>query len=232
VIPDIVSDHPVLAALAVVLVLLLLIVLGVWFRRRRTGAPPPLPPRTLQPEPAPLPALSLDSFAPLPPRASRPTPIPPPGPVASSAPVSAPVSAPTSAPASTPVSAPAGLLVVDDSAVARVLLRKLFEAAGHRVDVAADGDEALALLENKRYAVLVTDLEMPKLNGFQLIAAVQASPANNDLPIVAITGHDEMSARVHDMKGLYGIFKKPWNDSELLQRVTNLATMRRSAAAG
>jgi CheY-like chemotaxis protein len=142
------------------------------------------------------------------------------------------VSAPASASASTAVGAPAGLLVVDDSAVARVLMRKLFEAAGHRVDVAADGEEALALLESKRYSVLVTDLEMPRLDGFQLIAALQASPANDDLPIVAITGHDELSARVHDMKGLYGIFKKPWNDSELLQRVNNLATLRRAAANG
>lgn len=231
-IPDIVSGHPVLAAFTVVLVLLLVIVPGVWFRRRRNGAPPRLPARTPRPEPAPLPALSLDSFAPLPPRAARPTPIPPPRPAAPSPPVSAPAGASASAPASTPVSAAAGLLVVDDSAVARVLMRKLFEAAGHRVDVAADGEEALALLESKRYAVLVTDLEMPKLNGFQLIAAVQASPANDDLPIIAITGHDELSARVHDMKGLYGIFKKPWNDTELLQRVTNLARLRRQAANG
>lgn len=226
--PDFVADHPVLAAFAVVLVLLLLIVLVGWFRRRRTGARPPLPPRATRPDPTPLPALSLDDFAPLPPRAARPAPAPPPRPVVPSTPVSSPLSTP----ASSPGSAPALLLVVDDSAVARVLLRKLFETAGHRVDVAADGEEALALLENKRYAVLVTDLEMPKLNGFQLIAAVQASPANNDLPVVAITGHDEMSARVHDMKGLYGIFKKPWNDRELLQRVTNLATLRRPVVTG
>ena len=137
-----------------------------------------------------------------------------------------------SVPVSTLVSVPVSLLAVDDSAVARVLLRKLFEAAGYRVDVAADGDEALALLESKRYAVLVTDLEMPKVNGFELIAAVQSNPASSDLPIIAITGHEELSARVHDMKGLYGIFKKPWNESELLQRVTNLARLRRLAANG
>ena len=235
-IADFIEDYPVLTAFAAALVLLLLIVLGVWFWRRRTGARRRLPPRASRPDPAPLPALSLDSFAPLPPRAARPTPTPPPRPVAPSVPVSVPVIAPVRmpviAPVSMPVSAPVSLLVVDDSAVARVLLRKLFEAAGHRVDVAADGDEALALLENKSYAVLVTDLEMPKVNGFELIAAVQSNPASSDLPIIAITGHEELSARVHDMKGLYGIFKKPWNDTELLQRVTNLARLRRLAANG
>jgi CheY-like chemotaxis protein len=228
VIADFVADHPVLTVFAVVLVLLLPIVLALWLRRRRAVRLPTLPPRTLRPDPAPLPALSLDSFAPLPPRAARPAPAPPSRPAAPATPVSAPAGAtPVPQPAE-----PAGLLVVDDSAVARVLLRKLFEAAGHRVDVAADGEEALALLDSKRYAVLVTDLEMPKLNGFELIAAVQASPAGNDLPIIAITGHEELSARVHDMKGLYGIFKKPWNETELLQRVTNLARLRRLAANG
>jgi len=228
VLPDFVADHPVLTAVAAVLALLLLIVLGLWFRRHRTGTPPPLPPHAARPDPAPLPALSLDSFAPLPPRVARPAPTPPPRPAAPSAPVSTPVSAPTNVRPNLPVS----LLVVDDSAVARVLLRKLFEAAGHRVDVATDGDEALALLDSKRYAVLVTDLEMPKVNGFELIAAVQSNPSSSDLPIIAITGHEELSARVHDMKGLYGIFKKPWNDTELLQRVTNLARLRRLAANG
>lgn len=222
--PDFVADQPVLAIFAA-MGLLLLFALAVWFWWRRSGAarPPAPPPRAPRPDrAAPLPALSLDSFAPLPPRATRPTPAPPPRPVAPVATVNAPTNMPFSAPAS--------LLVVDDSAVARALLRKLFEGAGFVVDIAADGGEALVLIGSRHYAVLVTDLEMPKVNGFQLIAAVQASPATNDLPIVAITGHEELSARVHDMKGLYGIFRKPWNDSELLQRVANLATLRRAAA--
>ena len=242
-IADFVEDYPALAAFTAVLVLLLIvmgIVLRVWFRRRRAEARRRLPPRAPRPDPAPLPALSLDNFAPLPPRTARPTTKPPLRPVAPSVPASVPVIAPVnmpvrmpvSMPVSAPVNMPVSLLAVDDSAVARVLLRKLFEAAGYRVDVAADGDEALALLESRRYAVLVTDLEMPKVNGFELIAAVQSNPASSDLPIIAITGHEELSARVHDMKGLYGIFKKPWNETELLQRVTNLSRLRRLAANG
>jgi FixJ family two-component response regulator len=66
-----------------------------------------------------------------------------------------------------------------------------------------------------------------------LAASLPAAAANgSDLPIVAITGHEEPSARVHDMKGLYGTFKKPWNDTALLQRVTHLARLRRQAANG
>jgi DNA-binding response OmpR family regulator len=56
---------------------------------------------------------------------------------------------------------------------------------------------------------------------------VQGSMETEDLPILAITGHDELSARVHDYQGLYGIFKKPWNDRELLKRVEALAALRK-----
>lgn len=100
------------------------------------------------------------------------------------------------------------ILVVDDSAVARSKLAKLLETDGYTVRLANDGDEALVLLNEQRFHVLITDLEMPNMNGFELIAAVQGGMATEDLPIIAVTGHEEMQARVHDCQGLYGIFKK------------------------
>nr|WP_315203025.1 response regulator [uncultured Albidiferax sp.] len=123
------------------------------------------------------------------------------------------------------------LLVVDDSAVARAKLRKLLEAAGYSVAVANDGAQALEVLATHSFYVLITDLEMPNMNGFELIAAVQGNMDTEDMPIIAITGHDEMQARVHDCQGLFGIFKKPWNDRDLLKRVATLVQMRQKAAA-
>lgn len=119
------------------------------------------------------------------------------------------------------------ILVVDDSAVARAKLSKLFESGGYRVELAKDGLEAMEKLLNDFFAVLVTDLEMPNMNGLELIAAVQGSMETEDLPIIAITGHDELQARVHDYQGLFGIFKKPWNDREILKRVETLAVLRK-----
>jgi CheY-like chemotaxis protein len=118
------------------------------------------------------------------------------------------------------------VLVVDDSAVARAKLTRLFEGAGYRTEAARDGAEAIEALAKARYNVLVTDLEMPKMNGFELIAWVHGSLDTEDLPIIAITGHDELQARVHQLGGLYGIYKKPWNDRELLERVQALARLR------
>jgi CheY-like chemotaxis protein len=126
--------------------------------------------------------------------------------------------------------APASVLLVDDSAVARAKLGKLFAGAGYRVTLAKDGVEALEQLAQARFDVLVTDLEMPNKDGFELIAAVQGSLETEDLPIIAITGHDELHARVHEIQGLYGLFKKPWNDRELLKRVEALAMLHQATA--
>ena len=119
------------------------------------------------------------------------------------------------------------MLVVDDSAVPRTKLKKLFESAGYRVETAGDGQQALDMLGKVRATVIVTDLEMPVMDGFELIAAVQGNMETDDIPIIAITGHDDMHGRVNDAKGLYGIFKKPWNDRDLLKRVGQLASLAR-----
>ncbi len=127
-----------------------------------------------------------------------------------------------------PSTAPIAVLLVDDSAVVRAKLGQLFQRAGYAVTLAKDGVEALQQLAGQRFDVMVTDLEMPNKDGFELIAAVQGSMETEDMPVIAITGHDEMSARVHQVQGLYGIFKKPWNDRELLKRVETLASLRKA----
>ena len=130
------------------------------------------------------------------------------------------------------VAAGPSILLVDDSAVARAKLLRLFQGAGYHAVVAADGVQAQEALAREFFSVMLTDLEMPNMDGLELIAAVQGSLDTDDLPIIAITGHDAMQARVQDLGGLYGIFKKPWNDRELLRRVESLASLRQRPVAG
>ena len=118
------------------------------------------------------------------------------------------------------------ILVADDSLVARTKLGRLLEGAGYAVVLAADGVQALDALSTRRFSLLITDLEMPNMDGLELISHVQGSLETEDLPIIAITGHDEFQARVRDFEGLYGLFRKPWNDRELLKRVAALAHVR------
>ena len=140
----------------------------------------------------------------------------------------APTVRPNSVPPPAPVVVlPPALLLVDDSAVARAKLSKLFLGANYRVTVAKDGVDALERLAEQRFALMITDLEMPNKDGFELIAAVQGDLDTEDMPIIAITGHDDMQARVNQVQGLYGIFKKPWNDRDLLKRVEVLVAMRK-----
>jgi CheY-like chemotaxis protein len=152
----------------------------------------------------------------------------PAAPARAAAAVVAPAPAPSAASAP---AAPAHLLLVDDSAVVRAKLRKLFEGAGYTVELARDGLEAMQALAGSHFSVLVTDLEMPRMSGAELIASVQGNPGMKDLPIVAISGHDGLKTHVRDCQGLYGLFTKPWNDAELLTRVATLATLRKRVPA-
>jgi two-component system chemotaxis sensor kinase CheA len=82
---------------------------------------------------------------------------------------------------------PATVLVVDDSAVTRTLEKGILEAAGYQVRVAADGAAALDLLQREPCDLVVTDVEMPRLDGFSLTARVRADDRLRDLPVVLVT---------------------------------------------
>ena len=125
-----------------------------------------------------------------------------------------------------PADGPLPLLVVDDSAVVRAKLSKLLGGAGYAVTLARHGQEAIEQLNQHWFAMMITDLEMPEMDGFELIAQVSNDIRTENLPIVAITGHEALHAKVQDARGLFGIFKKPWNDRELLARVDVLSRLR------
>jgi two-component system chemotaxis sensor kinase CheA len=79
------------------------------------------------------------------------------------------------------------VLVADDSLTTRTLERYILEAAGFEVELAGDGIEALALLEEGACDVLVSDVDMPKLDGVSLTAQVRQDPRFRDLPIILVT---------------------------------------------
>lgn len=117
------------------------------------------------------------------------------------------------------------ILVVDDSMVVRNKMRKLLEGAGYDITTANDGLEALSALPTKEFSLVITDLEMPNLDGFGLIMKLDADPETKGLPIMAITGHEEMKIRVSECGGLYSIHKKPWKDNEILRKVELLSSI-------
>ncbi len=80
------------------------------------------------------------------------------------------------------------LLFVDDSSFFRNMLGPVFKAAGYDVTICASGKEALAVLErDPSYEIVVSDIEMPEMNGFELCEAVRRHPATRDIPIIALS---------------------------------------------
>lgn len=90
-----------------------------------------------------------------------------------------------------PLRAPARILVADDSLASRTLERNLLAAAGYDVAVCVNGEEAWRRLQRERFDLVVSDIRMPRLDGFELTRRIRASDAFEHLPVVLVTGQDE-----------------------------------------
>src|SRR3954470_17131142 len=84
---------------------------------------------------------------------------------------------------------PAKVLVVDDSPDARALYGEYLEFCGFGVETAADGDEAVEKARRDRPAVILMDLSMPKMDGWEAIRCLRADPAMAEVPIVVLSEH-------------------------------------------
>ncbi len=79
------------------------------------------------------------------------------------------------------------ILLVDDSAFFRNMLEPVLKAAGYQVQLASNGDEALSALRANKFDVILTDIEMPGMNGFELAEAIRADKRMVDVPIIALS---------------------------------------------
>jgi DNA-binding response OmpR family regulator/cellulose synthase/poly-beta-1,6-N-acetylglucosamine synthase-like glycosyltransferase len=112
------------------------------------------------------------------------------------------------------------VLVVDDDEMIRELVRVGLEEAGHEVVVAEDGLDALERLESTPCDLVLTDVQMPRLDGFQLTEMLRASPATRDLPIVLMTAHSVPGQAVQGLRlGADDYVRKPFDLHELVARV-------------
>ncbi|MBP0588731.1 response regulator [Paraburkholderia sp. LEh10] len=123
------------------------------------------------------------------------------------------------------------LLVVDDNADLRDYMRRILSAAGHDVQVAADGEEALAVAGKLRPDLVVSDVMMPKLNGFELLRALRADAELRETPVLLLSARAGEAAKVGGLEsGADDYLIKPFAARELLARVAGnlqLARLRR-----
>jgi len=117
------------------------------------------------------------------------------------------------------------ILVVDDSITTRTLEKSILEAHGYRVTLCVDGREAVeALAELEDVALIISDVEMPRMDGFALLQAVKGNPLTSDLPVILVTSRasDEDRERGLDLGADAYIVKTRFDQNELLAGIRRL----------
>ena len=119
---------------------------------------------------------------------------------------------------------PKSILVAEDSITARTLLKNILESAGYRVKTAVDGAEALGVLARESFDLVVSDVEMPRMSGFDLTAKIRADKRLNSLPVVLVTALESRQDRERgaDAGANAYIVKSSFDQGNLLEVVRRL----------
>lgn len=115
------------------------------------------------------------------------------------------------------------ILTVDDSASVRQMVSFTLSKAGHAVDEAADGREGLERAKQEKFDLIVTDLNMPNVDGIAMISAVRRLPGYSFTPILMLTTESQAEKKDAGRKaGATGWIVKPFQADQLLAVVQRL----------
>ena len=124
------------------------------------------------------------------------------------------------------------VLVVDDSLTVRRVTQRLLVREGYRVTLAKDGLDALEALAKERPAVVLSDIEMPRMDGFDLVRNIRADEKMVDMPVIMITSRIAQKHRDYaEELGVNHYLGKPYGEEELLELVGRYAVHPESAHA-
>jgi len=118
---------------------------------------------------------------------------------------------------------PAKILIVDDEESNRKLLEILVQAEGHLALMAADGETGIALAQQQRPDVILLDLMMPGLDGFEVVRRLKGNPLTASVPVVVVSALYDVAARQRiTASGVDAILVKPVDRWELSKHLSNL----------
>jgi DNA-binding NtrC family response regulator len=117
------------------------------------------------------------------------------------------------------------VLVVDDERDLAELNAFFLQRAGYTAKVATSAEDALALMAQEPFAVVVSDVRMPRMNGMELLTAVKRS--DPDVEVLLLTGHPDLQAAVASIKlGAFDYLAKPYDEKALVERVAKALAHR------
>jgi len=116
------------------------------------------------------------------------------------------------------------VLVAEDSITSRMLLKNILEGAGYLVKTAVDGMDAYTALKTQKFDVVVSDVEMPRMNGFELTGRIRDDKKLAETPVVLVTGLDSREDRERgiDAGANAYIVKSSFDQSNLLEVIRQL----------
>src|SRR5262249_25579689 len=126
---------------------------------------------------------------------------------------------------------PHSLLVVDDSKLGREMLATQLERQGYQVVSVANGKEALELIRQQAFDLVLLDVEMPEMNGLELLAVIRGKYSVADLPVIMVTGRDQTEDMVAPLRrGATDYTVKPFTFPVVRARVKTQLAMKKVRA--
>lgn len=109
------------------------------------------------------------------------------------------------------------VLIVDDEPAQLSLLKELIIAKGMECEISNNGEEAMEKLKINNFDLVLTDIQMSKMDGFELLNFIKKDPETKEIPVIALSGKTDMSPPEYIEKGFNGSLLKPYSSGELLE---------------
>jgi chemosensory pili system protein ChpA (sensor histidine kinase/response regulator) len=124
------------------------------------------------------------------------------------------------------------VMVVDDSLTVRKITSRMLEREGYQVLTAKDGVEALEQLRNTLPDAMLVDIEMPRMDGFELTKNLRSDPRLQKIPVIIISSRIADKHREHAMQlGVSAFLGKPYQESDLLERIAGFVAEKKKQPA-
>lgn len=121
------------------------------------------------------------------------------------------------------------ILIADDSPTEIFVVRKMLEKHNHQVITAQDGVQAVELSSSKKPDLIIMDVVMPNLNGFQATRRLSKDPATQGIPIIIVSSKNQETDKLWGFRqGAKGYLCKPVNEDELLAEINTLLAAAQS----